>query len=215
MMMERTRAAYDAFWDPMHADVLRLDRRTKDILIFFVGSAMKLGFDHLAGLPKRAIDPALPGAVFTCAHWRKSTKEPLRLVHDQSSTLIKDEEMWKLMTSPQIDELTIGAPDRAIIYPLNVAETEFRDSKSTLQLQLCDLVAGASASWLRRFTGPTSDPEYADSLAAAGIENLKIGCIWPQAAVSPDALGTRGMSGKGIDTLTERIFQIQESKRRE
>lgn len=208
MMMERTPEAYAAFWRPMHADVQRLDERTRSILIFFVGSEMKLGYRHLVRLPRRAIDPAMAGAVFTSAHWRRTTKAPLKLVHDQASNLAKDREMWEMITSPAIDDLTVGIPNRAAIYPLNVAETEFRDSKTSLQLQLCDLVAGASAAWLQRFTGPDYDQGYFDALTAAGIEKLKIGCIWPQPEVSPDKLGTRGMSGKPLDILVEQLDKI-------
>src|SRR5262249_3130136 len=137
----------------------------------------------------------------TCARWRTTTKEPMVLIHDQSSNLAKDIELWNLLASPAADNLTIGMPNRDSIYPLNVAKTEFRDSKDSLQLQFCDLVAGAMAAAVRRPFGLTHDAEYAGALAVAGIERVSIGGIWPAPEVSPDRLGTRGWTGRPIDAL--------------
>lgn len=209
MMMKRTPESYRGFWGPMYTDLDRLDKNTRDVLVFFVGSEAKLGYTHLLGLPKRTIDPAMPGAVFTCGHWRKTTRAPLRLVHDQSSSLTKDKYLWELVTSPDIDEMTLGMPDRELIYPLNVQETVFGDSKEFLQLQFCDLIAGASAAWARRFTGPSYDQAYFEALDNAGIENLKIGSIWPQMEVTPEGLGMKGWSGAHVEAITEQLQRIK------
>ena len=127
MMMKRTHAAYREFWGPLYADYEKADQRTREILVYFVGSAAKLGFAHLRWLKKRAIDPAMPGAVYTCHHWRKATDLPLNLIHDMSSNLAKDREMWERITSPDIDDITLGIPGREMVFPLNVQKTPFRD----------------------------------------------------------------------------------------
>ncbi|MGE0119381.1 MAG: hypothetical protein AB7S71_08175 [Dongiaceae bacterium] len=214
MMMKRTPAAYREFWRHLYADFDRVDKRTRDILVFFLAGE-RLGFGHLVGLPERSVDPAMPGAVFTFGHWRRMTKLPLALVHDRSSSMAKDLELWKLVTSPAIDEMTLGVPDRELIYPLNVRTTALEDSRSFLQLQFCDLLAGASVAWARRFAGPNHDREYHDRLTAAGIEDFKIGTIWPELEVRPDELRTRGMTGEFIDTLAEQLRKVDAAKKSE
>ena len=210
MMMKRTLAAYRDFWRHMYADYERADQRTKDILSFFVYSERRLGFPHLLHLPKRAVDPGLPGAVATCGHWRNQTEQPLNLVHDNSSSLAKDKKLWSEITSPEFDEMTLGIPGRETKYPLNVQQTVFADSRNHLQLQFCDLLAGASVAWARRFTGPSHDQEYFDRLDAAGIENFKIGAIWPESEVHPDALGMKGWSGELTDAITDQLVKLSE-----
>ena len=64
---------------------------------------MKLGYEQLRKIPKRAIDPAFTTAMETCGHWRKHTKAPLGLIHDKSSNLAKDKWLWDLVTSPNIE----------------------------------------------------------------------------------------------------------------
>jgi hypothetical protein len=212
MMMKRTPATYKAFWGTMYADMDRVDERTRDILVFFLGSQMKLGFPHLVRLPKRAIDPAMAGAALTCTHWRKTTDQPLVLLHDQASNLAKDIEFWELITSPDIERISFGSGDRTIIYPLNVAKTEFGDSKRILQLQFCDIIAGASATRLRKLMGISHDTDYVQSLVKAEIDNLLIGCIWPSPTVSPDEMGTRGWNGSYLKTLTGQLEKLSRAK---
>ena len=212
MMMKRTPAAYRDFWRHMYADYERADQRTKDILSYFVYSEMRLGLPHLLNLPKRAIDPGLPGAVMTCGHWRQRTDLPLNLVHDNSSSLAKDKELWSMITSPEFEEMTLGVPGRETKYPLNVQQTVFADSKDYLQLQLCDLLAGASVTWARRFSGPSHDQDYYERLDAAGIENFKIGAIWPEPAVDPDALDRRGWSGKFTDAIADQLARLDRGR---
>ena len=211
MMMKRTPASYAAFWSHVHADYERADDRTREILTPFLHAGMKLGFAHLLRLPKRAIDPALTTAVCTCGHWRKTTELPLDLIHDRSSSLAKDKELWDRITSPDVDRMTLGIPGRDTAYPLNVRGTTFADSKAVLQLQFCDLLAGAAAAWARNRIGAGSDQDYADRLEAAGIGEFEIGSIWPAPAFDPDALGMRGWSGKYADAVTEQLAKLDKS----
>lgn len=212
MMMKRTPAAYREFWRHIYADYERADRHTKDILVYFIYGERRLGFSHLQRLPKRAIDPGMPGAVFTCAHWRRQTDLPLGLIHDKSSRMAQDKELWDMITSPDIEKMTLGIPGWEMKFPLNVRQTEFADSKDHLQLQFCDLLAGASAAWARRFTGPDHDREYHERLDAAGIENFKIGAIWPELEVSPDALGRRGWSGEFTDAVAGQLAKLDRDR---
>ena len=208
MMIQRTERSFDQFFGSLDRDTTRVDQRTRSILIMFLGAGMRLGYDHLPRLPIRALDPAFTTAVNTCGHWRKLSDKLLRVLHDQSSSLSKDKPLWDLVTSPEIQKTKIGITNREMEFPLNVTNVTFADSKSYLQLQFCDLIAGAMAAWHRQFMGITFDHDYADKLGVAGIEELRIGAIWPTPHVHPDELGTRGMSGEGIDFLAGELAKI-------
>lgn len=209
MMVKRTPDAYRQFWGKLYEDYSHTDAKTRDILVFFLGAEMKLGFNHLGSIPERALDPALTSAVFTCVHWRKRTALPLHIVHDHSSQLAKDKWLWDIITSPKVDQRVVGIPGREFIYPLNVQKTEFADSRNFLQLQFCDLLAGASAVWARRFfPGQSHRSEYSEQLQDAGIEEFKIGAIWPEPEVDPEKLGMKGWSRAPTDFLTGQLAKI-------
>lgn len=208
MMILRTPKSYRDFWDELGRDYRRSDKRTKDILVFFLSGEMKLGYERLREIPKRALDPAFTTAAQTCGHWRKHTDDLLSLVHDKSSSLAKDKWLWDLIVSPEIERRTIGVPGREMVYPLNVVQTEFADSRSHLQLQFCDLIAGATAAWCRQFIDLPHDKKYVKQLGEAGIERLVIGSIWPQPEVDPEKLGMKGWSGEGVDFLAEQLAML-------
>lgn len=213
MMIQRTCKSYREFWEELYRDYHRTDKGTRHILVYFLGGEIKLGYERLGEMPKRAIDPGFTTAVQTCSHWRKRTDAPLRLVHDKSSNLAKDKWLWDLVTSPDIEQRTIGMPGRETVYPLNVARTEFADSQSHLQLQFCDLIAGATAEWCRQFIGLTHKRDYAERLGAAGIEGLRIGAIWPQPEVDPEKLGMKGWSGEGVGFVAEQLAKVEKKQR--
>lgn len=208
MMIARTQETYRDFWGALTCDYQSVDKRTRDILTFFLGGELRLGPPALLGMPERALDPAFTTALETCSYWRSRTDDPIRLVHDKSSSLAKDKPLWELLTSPDIERRTIGIPGRQIRYPLSVVATEFADSRSHLQLQFCDLVAGAAAAWSRQFLDLPHAVAYAKRLEQAGIEALVTGQIWPQAEIDPERLGMKGWSGEGIDFLTEQLEKL-------
>ena len=76
MMISRTPESYRKFWQELYQDYQYVDERTKDILVFFLGGEMKLGYEELQKIPQRALDPALTTAVATCSHWRKPHQSP-------------------------------------------------------------------------------------------------------------------------------------------
>ena len=183
-------------------------RRDEMRINWWVLGGMNLGCEGLRHFPKRAIAPAFTTAAETCSHWREHTMGPLGLIHDNSSNPVRDRWRSDLLTSPDIEQRTIGLPHRTRIYPLNVTRTEFADSRIHLQLQFCDLPAGATAAWCRKFLAEQHLGDYARQLEGAGIEELHIDSIWPQPEVDPEKLGTKGWSGEPLDFLAEKLPKL-------
>jgi hypothetical protein len=207
MMRDRTPQSYDRFWRPMWQDFHRLDKETADLLVFFLGGEMKLGFPHLQSLGPRSIDLALPIALVTISHWRNQTSEPLHILHDRSSALAKDRELWDIVVSPEIDDTLVGYDRRKVLFPLNVTRTTFVDSKHYLQVQFCDLLAGATAAWASHLAGKAGREQYCEELAEAGIENIMIDQIWPSTSVTPDEMGTSGDNAQNLADFVSELIQ--------
>jgi hypothetical protein len=215
MMRYRTRQNYSNFFAMLHRDYLRVDKQTQDILVFYIGAGMDLCYDRLRAIPDRALDPALTTAVSTCMHWRKQTGDPLCLIHDKSSSLAKDKWLWDLITSPEIEKMTLGIPGREEVYPLNVSKTEFEDSKKYVQLQFCDLVAGACGELARRFLELPHDETYVSQLDQTGLmERFNVSVIWPSPEVDPEALQKKGWSGEGVEILAKQLAEVDRRRLR-
>lgn len=205
MMIQRSAATYAAFWRELHKDYERVDQLIKDILVFFLGAQLKFGPSRLNSIPKRALDPALATVVQTCTHWRERNVQSIKLVHDKSSNLSKDKWLWDLLSSSEIEPKGFSIPGRSIHFPFNVSDTEFSDSRIHRQLQLCDVIAGATAAWGRQFISEPRVGDYESELGRAGIEDFQIGAIWPRPQFDPDATGMRGWSREMVEFLSQQL----------
>ena len=105
--------------------------------------------------------------------------------------------LWDLITSPDIEEMTVGLPDRARIYPLNVSPGLSSPTRGVfLQLQFCDLLAGATAVWCRQFLGRSYAQDYVEQLG--GSRNREPADRFYMARtpeLTPETLGMKGWSG--------------------
>ena len=204
MMIYRSRQSYDRLLSNLAIKYNSSAQDIQEILIPFLGSVHLLGYGHLRSLPESAIDPALPGLVRLCHLWRTRTPGPFVLHHDRSTQLARDRHVWEVLLSKDMPPAEFGAGDRHAIFPVNVEGTEFVDSISEKQIQLCDVVAGAVATWGRALiTGETS--EYIDVLREVDVEPLVKAMIWPEPEVDPDKLGTRGWNSAMLDYVTDEL----------
>ncbi|MEQ9640224.1 MAG: DUF3800 domain-containing protein [Alphaproteobacteria bacterium] len=184
----------------------RTDDNREEIIRYLWPSFELLGFSHVRGLPNQVLDIALPGLVALGQTWRSRDEGHWSVVHDQSSNMAKQKWLWDALSSPEVAAARFDGPAGPQHFPMNVTETRFADSKSEIQLQLCDVLAGATATYLRRSVEQVDDVGYAETLARAGIDNLIIGGLWPRPEVSPDELGMRGWDGnKAIEWISDQI----------
>lgn len=77
-------------------------------------------------------------------------------------------------------------------FPMNVASTRFADSENESQLQICDILAGATSAFVRNRLQQGGDQTFFDRLADAGIVSLIGGGLWPGTEVTPEELEMEG-----------------------
>ena len=161
---------------------------------------------HVRDLPNQVLDIALPGLIFLGHVWRSRHDGPWELVHDQSSNMANQKWLWDALSSPDLVAARFDNPGGAQLFPMNVIATRFGNSENECQLQICDLLVGATAAFLRNRIRQDSDTQYFECLADAGIETLIVGGLWPSPEVTPDGLGMKGWDGNtAIEWISEQL----------
>jgi len=191
MMQARDRASYTEFAATLEDIYVRGNSMVKDATRSFMLAVQHLGFGHLASLPERLMNPAHTCAFQTVSHWRGTTDEPFRVLHDRSSNLARDIWLFEALVNPDVPAALVGRDRRTIRFPLRVERTAFVEAASSVPVQLADVLAGAAAAYATSKVGPRG-ADYAAELESAGLLNTCIGGIWPSTAVTPEELGTDG-----------------------
>jgi hypothetical protein len=178
---------------------VRGDRR--DVLSLLWPSFGLLGIDHVVKLPKHVLDLSLPGLAAIGHRWRSRHEGPWEVVYDRSSMMAKQAWLWEKLSSPHLSSASFDGPGGEHVFPMNVTATRFGDSQHEMQIQICDVVAGATASCSRAFAEGRLT-RYAEKLVEAGIEKLNLGSIWPSDQVTAEGIGRKGWDGnKAIEWI--------------
>ncbi len=185
---------------------MQADERRDEILRYFSLSFSVLGYRHVVGVPERVLDIALPGLIQLGHHWNARHNGPWEVVHDQSSNMAKQKWMWDAYSSPTMATARFEDPGIVAQFPMNVTQTRFGDSAQEQQLQICDVLAGACAAFVRFDRHNYQDVDYREKLLSAGIEKLILGGLWPSTDVTPESLGRKGWDGNvAIEWVAEQM----------
>jgi len=206
MFRSRTEERFDDCRKFIEKAKKKANERQADTLRYLWPSFELLGLDHVTHCPDKVLDLALPGLVFLGHKWRERHEGPWEVVHDQSSNMAKQKWLWDALSSPDIAQAQFPGPDGPSTFPMNISTTRFGNSESELQLQLCDVLAGATSEWLSAVAVGNDNDPYHTKLRDAGIESLVVGNIWPSKDITPEELGRRGWDGnRAIEFLTKEL----------
>jgi hypothetical protein len=184
MMRERTRRAYDSFWSQLRRKMRTCRDETKELLFYFDLAERILGPPNLLSLPERSLDISVTAAHSTLHHWRSTTDEESEVIHDNSSVMAKEKWIWDAIVAPDVPKKSFRFGDEIVKYPLNVSKTVLEDSANFVQLQLSDVLAGATRAWAGGLIYKASSSQYFLELEEAGIREFLIGGVWPTPDVS-------------------------------
>jgi hypothetical protein len=195
LLRQRTLAAYRRFFQAV-TDLIAANPQLDPTLGLFLTADYRLGgFRRVGELPERITDLGTYGLMHTVGHWKAVNGDgQLRLIHDRSSALKREQNVWETILNPGVQPAIVGQDRRTIQFPLNVGEIQLAESTDHAPLQIADLLAGAAATYFRNRYNfePSYRPEYAASLHDARVLDLASNVVWPSMAVTPEQLGTTG-----------------------
>lgn len=103
------------------------------------------------------------------AHWRQKHPEDFAVVHDASSTFLRDRAVWEAATKSDIPKTEIPMGDGSFAeYPMRVVSTAALDSQASSSIQFCDILAGLTA----RHFDPNLDAEARNFMSRMIDEGL-------------------------------------------
>jgi hypothetical protein len=177
-----------------------------EILQYLWPSFDLLGLTHVQRVPQRVLDIALPGLVLIGHTWRAQHPGPWELVHDNSTNMARQRWIWDALSSMELPEERFEHPHTNATFPMNVISSRFADSATTPQLQVCDILAGATAEFVKHQAQSSEERDYWHALEEAGISKFIRDSIWPSPDVTPEALGRKGWDGsKAIDWIADQM----------
>jgi hypothetical protein len=120
--------------------------------------------------------------------------------------MAKQRWVWDALSSMEMPEARFEHPHTTATFPMNVFSSRFADSATTPQLQVCDILAGATSEFVRHQARSSEDSDYLQALDEAGILRLVRDAMWPSTDVTPEALGRKGWDGsKSIDWIADQM----------
>lgn len=126
-------------------------------------------------------DPAVDMFIDLINKWMVIDSGLLQVTHDRSKPLKRNEKFLRTMMTPVATRI-IGYGDRRAELPLRVSPFNFGDSCTNPQLQVADLIAGASVDCLLAWSGRRPSTDYHEAMRETHLHELFAGGMLP----SPD-----------------------------
>ena len=148
----------------------------------------------------------LTSMVAIVGHWRNHCNEDFEIAHDASSNFFRQIDQWGKITNSNVPkQLHPSASGVWYEFPLRVISTRSVDSKDSMAIQLCDVLAGIAARSFGLGVSE-SDQKMVRSTLEAGLGEVQVSGIAPE-AFDPSRLEPRLRDGPDVvDRMTEIIF---------
>ncbi len=138
-------------------------------------------------------------------HWRQKYQDDFAVIHDASSSFLRDRKAWEAVTGVDVDGIALKAGDGSFVeYPIRVVSTEAKDSRESRSIQFCDILAGLVS---RHFNPNLSEDDRAfmDELIGEGLGNITSNRLVPGTEF-PDQIPPKRLDGPDVvDQMTEML----------
>ncbi|CAG0927341.1 hypothetical protein PLCT1_00345 [Planctomycetaceae bacterium] len=128
-----------------------------------------------------AIDPAVPTFIDLAAQWTHTLQVSFEIVHDRSKPIEHHQEVLERLMSFAKPSREFKGAGRNWTLPILATGVRFADSHSVPQLQVADLLSGATAAVLGQVLRRTKDG-FLVELAATRLGELSHSPVWPSTA---------------------------------
>jgi hypothetical protein len=205
MMRSRTKEAYDTFFEFIFRNNYSED--LDELLNFFRISHVKIGRNLLES--KDHLDISVSLTLTLMSLWRQDVEEDIVLIHDASSAMAKEKQIWEMIVDPDLSPITVGYDRRTVQFPIGLTKTCSEDSKKWAGLQLADILAGSFTRCIRWMNeGRDVKDKFGKELMDVMGEAFTCFPIAPEMKVAPDELETTGANRPSPhDYLTSLFMQ--------
>jgi hypothetical protein len=185
----------------------------KKLMSLFLAACRILRHEYFRDMQPHTCDLAFTTFLAIAMDWSERTSCQFDVIHDTSSQLAKQEWLWSAVFSKDMAPFVHRKFDTTTTFPLKVREVRFAQSQYYHQLQVCDVVAGATRAWADNICIKNyNKKDYAERLEAVEIEKLLTRTMWPNTAVTPEELGTKDYERDDLlDYLTHQLGKILSS----
>ena len=125
-----------------------------------------------------AFDPSVDVFVSLVNKWMKMDSGSFGITHDRSKPLRRNEQFLRTLMTPAAPRL-VGYGNRQSELPLRVSEFAFADSSDHPQIQISDLIAGASVDCFLVRTGRRDGSTYHQAMEETCLPDLFTGGVLP------------------------------------
>jgi len=140
-------------------------------------------------------------------HWRQNHQDDFAVVHDASSSFLRDRDMWEAVTGFDNPEVALRAGDGSFVeYPLRVVSTQAMDSRQSRSIQFCDILAGLAA----KHFNPDLDEDdraFMTELIDEGLDNISSNRIVPSTEFPIRIPPKRRQGPDVVDQMAEMLGQ--------
>lgn len=187
----------------------QLNKQLDDLFDLFRATQNYYGEEILSLLPDGALDLAMTNAMQVMATWRSRIKDKITVIHDSSSNMSKQKNIWDAIMDKSMASKTIGYDYRKMTFPIAIEETKFDKSENFVGLQLADVVAGAAARALDYLSLDGVKDIYSGELSEI-FKQIKVLPIVPEPKVTPEELGTIGTKAEDpLEFFGEIIHKVK------
>lgn len=174
---------------------------------------------HLEFINKNNLDPVQSGIFTHAQYWESEFNGPFNIIHDESNNLEQSLDNFNRFTDPESIPIKAGTDDRIITLPLKVKKVSIKNSKLVPQIQVSDIIAGATAYYSKQVILGEQGREKEKlfyQLQEVGIESLLVHLVWPEPKFTPEHYGITQLESEYSTNIADQIamHQINEKKKR-
>lgn len=219
LVKETNRATINDFYSTVrNIEASPLDRNKQLDFSWILGSEPEVE-GHLEFLNKNSLDPVQSGIFNHAQYWEREFNGPFNIIHDESNNLEQSLDNFNRFTDPESIPFKAGTDDRIITLPLKVKKVSIKNSKLVPQIQVSDIIAGATAYYLKQVILGKQGQEKEKlfiQLQEVGIESLIVHLVWPEVKFTPEQYGITRLESEFSMNIADQIasYQINEENKR-
>lgn len=147
---------------------------------------------------KYSLDFSLSNFNYSCNRWGEILQQNFDVFHDDSKQIKHWTDYIKFMADNRIPKTIVGYGDRKHVYPLKIDKLELVDSKTSIEIQLVDILASSLSYYLRKSQNEADEP-FLNELAETRFFRLESFMqIAPELNLDPEKFA-KEMQEDGVD----------------